>query len=104
MGGAPEQRRDSARDGGLTTAAWPSGEPINGQVRVTYNGGFAVVPAQVQLAVVEIVKAALARLKIEDYLKDETGGEYSYTLDLELLAHLPKAAVTSLANYRVHNA
>ncbi len=85
-------------------AAWSSGEPLNGQVRVTYNGGFSTIPLPVQLATAETVKAIMERLKIENYLESEKGGDYMYKIALDKLNHLPRQAVTALAGYRVHNA
>lgn len=75
-----------------------------GQVKVTYNGGFAAVPPEVQLATVELVKAQLFRLKREFILTSERAGEYSYTIDPRLVQALPPEVLQNITRYRLSNA
>lgn len=77
---------------------WP------GRVRVTYNGGFAAVPREVQLACVELVKAQLDRLGTTLLLQSETAGEYSYTINPDQVMALPPHVLQGLSRYRITNA
>ena len=75
-----------------------------GQIRVTYNGGFAIIPTPVQAATAELVKGNFERLKTDAYLGSENAQEYSYTLAEELVGNLPKAVRESLSLYKIRNA
>ena len=75
-----------------------------GKVKVTYNGGFATIPTDVQMAVSELVKANYERLRTDAYLKSESDGQYRYDLAAEMVGNLPRAARETAERYRVQNA
>ncbi len=75
-----------------------------GSVRVTYNGGFAKIPPQIQLGCVELVKLQLQRLKTDMLLITETAGQYSYTINPRLILALPPEVLGGISAYRIHNA
>lgn len=75
-----------------------------GKVKVTYNGGFATIPATVQLGTIELVKACLERLKGDLILKTERANNYEYELAYEMIDFLPKNVRGAMALYRVTNA
>ncbi len=75
-----------------------------GGVKVTYNGGFATIPAQIQLGCVEFVQNELYRLKMDPTLISETGGQYSYTINPRWLNFLSMESVRTIAAYRITNA
>lgn len=74
-----------------------------GLVRVSWNAGFATIPAIIQLACVETVKAYLVRMRINPYLSSETAGQRSYTMR-NMLMGLPDYILQELASYRITNA
>ncbi len=75
-----------------------------GIVRVTYNGGFAKIPAQIQLGCVELVKLQIQRLRTDLLLVSETAGQYSYTINPRLILALPPEVLGGISAYRIHNA
>lgn len=77
--------------------------PGVGVVKVTYNGGFAAIPREVQLATVELIKHELDRLKSDLTLASESAGDYSYTLRDQVDA-LPRHVLQGLSRYRNTNA
>jgi hypothetical protein len=77
---------------------WPD------RVKVTYDGGFATIPREVQLATVELAKQQLHRLGIDLTLRSETAGEYSYTIDPAQVDALPKWVLQALSRHRITNA
>lgn len=93
-------------------ARWgPGGEELFGeepfemqsQVKVTYNGGFATIPRDLQLACVELAKMQLGRLKTDLELASEHGDKFDYTLGPEALMALPRHVLQTLARYKVTN-
>ncbi len=86
-------------DSGVDAGAW-------GRVKVTYNGGFATIPAQIQLACVELIKQQLTRLNTDLTLESETAGQYSYTIGLnsKMVEALPANVLSGIAGYRITNA
>jgi hypothetical protein len=97
---------------GGNAARWgPGGEQLfgiqgyrPGVVKVTYNGGFAVVPQEVQLACVELVKSQLERLETPLILKSEAGGEYRYEINDRMVMALPPHVLQGLSRWRLTNA
>lgn len=75
-----------------------------GHVKVTYNGGFATIPAQIQLGCVEFVKNELYRLRMDLTLMSETAGQYSYTINPRWLTTLSMDTLSAISAYRIHNA
>ncbi len=75
-----------------------------GGVKVTYNGGFAVIPPQIKLGCVELVKLQLQRLKTDVLLISETAGQYSYTINPRLILALPPEVLGGISAYRIHYA
>ncbi len=75
-----------------------------GRCKVTYNGGFATIPAQIQLACVEFIQNELYRLKLDPTLISEAGGQYSYTINPRWLTFLSMESVRTISAYRIHNA
>jgi hypothetical protein len=75
-----------------------------GLVRVTYNGGYATIPLEVQLATVELVKITLERLKTDLILINEKAGQYSYTLSDKMLEMIPAHVRQALTLYKITNA
>lgn len=100
------------RQGADAAMRWgPGGEmlfdiatPAWGRVKTTYNGGFAAIPEEIQLAVVELVKYQLFRLKAPLGLVSETADKYSYTIDRGMLHALPPWVIEVLYRYRITNA
>ncbi len=72
--------------------------------KVTYNGGFAIVPPQIKLGCVELVKLQIQRLKTDMLLITETAGQYSYTINPRLILSLPPEVLGGISAYRIHNA
>ncbi len=85
---------------------WDYPQQGAGIVRVTYNAGFAVIPADLQEATVEAVKAILVRLLIDPYLQSETAAHYMYSnaYYIWLWRALPLWVRDILSLYRIHNA
>ncbi len=88
---------DGWQGGGQTLSAL-------GQVLITYDAGFDVVPYPIQEVCVELTRSILIRLGIDPYLDSEHAGEYSYTLAKKLIYFLPAEIISGAAQYRVHNA
>lgn len=76
---------------------------MQAQVKVTYNGGFATIPRDLQLACVELAKMQLGRLKTDLELASEHGDKFDYTLGPEALMALPRHVLQTLARYKVTN-
>jgi hypothetical protein len=100
-----------ARNGGVATRWGPGGEELFGVwgyqpgiVKVTYNGGFATVPQEVQLACAELVKAQLERLRAPLILKSEAAGEYRYEINDRMVMALPPHVLQGLSRWRLTNA
>ncbi len=75
-----------------------------GGVKVTYNGGFAVIPPQIKLGCVELVKLQIQRLRTDILLISETAGQYSYTINPRLILSLPPEVLGGISAYRIHYA
>lgn len=73
------------------------------RVKVTYNGGFATIPREIQLATAELVKYQLSRLKSDPTLQSENAADYSYQLKEQVDA-LPRHVLQALSRYRNTNA
>lgn len=73
-------------------------------IRLTYNAGYATIPAIVQLATVETVRVMLLRLRINPYVMSESAGERSYSLAWQALQALPAYVRQELSAYRIANA
>jgi hypothetical protein len=74
-------------------------------VRVTYDGGFTMVPAIVQEACAMLVRWDLLKLRRDLLLTSERAGEYSYTLDPRWIEHaLPRDVLERVGFYRLSQA
>jgi len=83
---------------------FPSLYPFSDSVvRVIYNAGFDVIPPIVQQAVAEISKAMITRFKVDEPVKKESIGDYSYEL-FELMEAIPQPVRQGLSLYRITNA
>lgn len=71
-----------------------------GQVRVTYNAGYAAVPAQFQSFAAEVVKAMLERLRTDTTLASETAKDYGYTARLVLSETALQTVLLALQKYK----
>lgn len=73
-------------------------------MRLKYNAGYATIPAPVQLACAETVKAAIELAKTDVTLQGETDGAYSYSVAsiMNRLA-IPPEALRRLAPYRFYH-
>jgi hypothetical protein len=80
------------------------GPQAPGFVQVTYNGGYATIPREVQLATVELVKAAYERLKSELLLDSEGAAEYKYKINPEMVDMLPRNVRQGLSRHKVWDA
>lgn len=70
-------------------------------VRVEYDGGYATIPADVQDACAEAVKATVMGLAVNPFISSEAAGDYSYTLDFRDKAmRLPENVRMALSPYR----
>ncbi len=78
--------------------------PYTGLVQVTYNGGFAVIPPQIQLGCIELVKMGLTRLRNDLLLSSEAAGQYSYVISPQMVNALPRNVLTGVAGHKIHNA
>ncbi len=85
-------------------AYWSAPVQTNNIVRMTYNSGFAVIPADLQEATVETVKAILVRLLLDPFFQSETADRYSYAQDLKMIRGLHQWVRDILSTYRIHNA
>jgi hypothetical protein len=74
------------------------------KVKVTYNGGYASIPREVQLATVELCKAQLNRLGTDLILKSEHAKDYSYEINPDEVKALPTHVLQGLSRYRIINA
>lgn len=81
-----------------------SGQSQWSRVLVTYTAGFATIPMPVQFACAELVKFQITRLKTDDLLDSETAADYSYKLNLSMMAAMPPSVRQALAPYRLHYA
>lgn len=77
----------------------PAIRPTQNKVKVTYNAGFASIPALVQEATAEVAKAILERLKTDSTLRTESAGAYSYALR-DVIPSLPDPVKQGLSLYR----
>jgi hypothetical protein len=78
------------------------GAPI-GRIQVSYDAGFATVPAPVQLATAELVKALVERFRRDHGLSTESvsgAGSHAYSVAAELMGMLPVPVRQSLSLYR----
>ncbi len=75
-----------------------------GLVQVTYNGGFATIPPQIQLGCVELVKMQLERMRKDLLFSSEAAGQYSYVISPEMVNALPRNVLTGVAGHKIHNA
>ncbi len=75
-----------------------------GVVRVTYQAGFSVIPADVQNATAQLVKYMLELLKQELLLKSESAGEYKYELSPEMVSAMPKPVWEMIGSRKYHYA
>lgn len=73
-------------------------------VKITYNAGFATIPAIVQLATVEGVRIILQRMRYNPYLESFTAGEVSYTIAKTMMQAMPPYILQELSQYRLSNA
>lgn len=90
---------------GPDAPAWTdAGASDDGRVKVTYNGGYATIPREVQLACVELVKSQLSRLGTEMLIRSETAADYSYTINDSQILALPTPVLQGLVRYRITNA
>lgn len=81
--------------------AWGS-DPTRNRVRVTYDAGFDVVPAVVQQAVAETVKASYDRLATDATITREKMGRYEYeTPGMKDFQAIPPAVMQALSTYRI---
>lgn len=100
------------RWGGGIDRSWGPGAEIfadtpgmdRGKVKVTYNGGFATVPPELQLACVELAKAQMIRLRTDLILTSERGIDYQYTIDPKLIMAIPTEVLQAISRHRITNA
>ncbi len=83
---------------------WSTPTSQSNVIHITYNSGFAVIPADLQEATVETVKAILVRLLLNPYMQEEHAGKYGYSQYLMLIRGLPQWVRDILSTYRIHNA
>lgn len=77
---------------------------LHTRVRVTYDAGFAVIPADVKRAIADYVKAMLLRFKTDFYLRSESAGDYAYTLAEQVQGDMPPEVMQVAAKYRLMQA
>ncbi len=101
------------RGGNVTAAQWgPGGEELwgddgdyqMGQVKVTYQAGYATIPQEVQYQVAQIVKWKLELAVQELLLKSETAAEYKYELAADMVHHLPNTVREAAGRWKSHYA
>jgi hypothetical protein len=101
------------RGGNVTAEQWgPGGHELwgdggdyqLGEVKVTYQAGFNVIPSDVQNATVQLVKYMLELLKQELLLKSESAAEYKYELAPEMVSAMPKPVWEMIGNRKFHYA
>ncbi len=73
-------------------------------VKVTYNGGFATIPAQIQLGCVDFIRTELYRFRLDPTLLSETAGQYSYSVNPNWLKMLSPGIAAGISAYRITNA
>jgi hypothetical protein len=79
----------------------PAGRASRAEVRVSYNAGYQAIPAGLQDACVEAVKAALVGLALDPTVSAESAGQYSYSYDFrEKGVRLPESVLRMVAPYR----
>ncbi len=83
---------------------WSTPTSQSNLIHIIYNAGFATIPADLQEATVETVKAIMVRLLLDPYLQSEQADRYSYTTMLNLIRGLPQWVRDILSTYRIHNA
>lgn len=92
--------------GGAGEDPYFDGLPVGGagrwsEVRVQYNAGYQTIPAGLQDACVEAVKAALVGLALDPAVSAESAGQYSYSYDFrDKGVRLPESVLRMLAPYR----
>lgn len=92
---------DQGPQWGPDWAAWDiTNQPSTARVKVTYNGGYATVPYEVQLAVCELVKFQLDRLKTELLLQGEGAADYNYSISPNMIMAIPPHVMQALSRYR----
>lgn len=83
---------------------WPDDGPGEGEwgdVRVVYDAGYETIPADLQDACAEAVKAILTGLVVDRNLTSERAGQYAYTIDPSGAAvRLPENVLRAIAPYR----
>lgn len=75
-----------------------------GRCKITYVGGDATIPMQVQVAVAELCKFNLSKMTTDLILETETAQEYEYKLSLEMIAAIPKHVAQALSPYMIPRA
>ncbi len=73
-----------------------------GQVRCTYNAGYATIPAEYQEFAAEVVKAMYERLKTDTSLKSETADGYTWVARDVLQGTALASILTGLQKYKDH--
>lgn len=75
--------------------------PGLGEVRVPYNAGYQAIPADLQDACAEAVKAALTGLALDQGISAEAAGQYSYSYDFrDKGVRLPANVLRAIAPFR----
>jgi hypothetical protein len=75
-----------------------------GQIQVTYDAGFTIVPTPVQLACAELVGQRIMRLRKDLRLKREDNGVYKYEISDKDIADLPYAMRCALGKWKMMRA
>jgi hypothetical protein len=89
------QREDYYFDG------QPAGRGGWGECRVAYNAGYQTIPAGLQDACVEAMKATLVGLALDPSVSAESAGQYSYSYDFrDKGVRLPESVLRMISPYR----
>jgi hypothetical protein len=87
--------------GGAGSWGTPWGESVLGgeQYQITYQAGWATIPANLQQVCAELVKLSYERLHLDTNLKSESADRYSWTAR-DALQRLPDWATQTLNYYK----
>ena len=76
-------------------------------MKVTYDAGFTIIPAPVQLACAELTKAIIERFRQDHQLESENisgAGSQAYKIAVPLIGFLPRPVLQGISLYRIHRA
>jgi hypothetical protein len=81
---------------------WGNANYNPGEVKVTYQAGFATIPSMIQNGTVQLVKHMLELLKQELLLGEEKAGEYQYKLSDAQVRAIPKPVWEAFGAWKEH--